>query len=459
VERISPEAPVPVLRQRRSEFRPGGAGSVVRNLVHLGASVSFFSTRGPDADGEALATLLGQGNTDLAGFIAEEQRRTTVKTRFMGYVQHADRAQQQILRVDDEVHTPVSEETVGRLYEAFSVQASQLDAVLISDYNKGLITAELIRALRLAAPDLPFLVDPAVLDDYELYRGVYLICPNRYEAARASGLSCNDTDGCARAARHLIERFDLHSVALTMDRDGIYLIQENGVDQHFPTRARRVSDVTGAGDMVLSVLGLAIAGGGTLEAAVDFANVAAGLEVRRVGVTPLSREEILSEARYQGNPAVGKIKKVDELLPLVEAARNAGRQVVFTNGCFDLLHRGHHHLLHGASSEGDLLIVALNSDASVRRLKGEGRPAISQEDRTIMLADLEVVDYVTCFDDDTPIPLLESLRPDVLVKGEEYRDGVVVGREVVEGYGGRIAYVAQLPGFSTTGLLGKNPGR
>jgi D-beta-D-heptose 7-phosphate kinase/D-beta-D-heptose 1-phosphate adenosyltransferase len=456
VERISPEAPVQVLRARRREFRTGGAGSVVTNLIHLDADVSFFSVRGDDAPGRQLALLFADPRVSLEGFVVEEGRPTTVKTRHMGYVQHADRAMQQLLRVDDEVRTPLDPASMRRLVDVFQRQASRFDAVLVSDYHKGLLSAELLASLRAAAPSAPFLVDPAIMDDYSLYREAHLISPNRYEAERASGIACEDLAGCACAAEKLARELQLGAVALTMDRDGIYLHEgrKGGIRRHFPTRARRVADVTGAGDMVLSVLGLVRAAGGSLADAVELANVAAGLEVRRVGVVPVPRAEILHELRHEGHPGAAKIKKLADLLPIVQDARERGRTVVFTNGCFDLLHRGHHHLLNGAAAEGDILIVAVNSDASVRKLKGPGRPSTPEEDRMLMLANLEVVSYVVSFDEDTPIPLLEAMRPDVLVKGEEYRQGVVVGREVVEGYGGRIAFVSELPGYSTTTLLG-----
>jgi D-beta-D-heptose 7-phosphate kinase/D-beta-D-heptose 1-phosphate adenosyltransferase len=214
-----------------------------------------------------------------------------------------------------------------------------------------------------------------------------------------------------------------------------------------------VADVTGAGDMVLSVLGLVAAARGSLDAACELANVAAGIEIRYLGVTPISREELLQELKHEGHPVVSKIKRLEDLVPIARAAKEAGRVVVFTNGCFDLLHLGHHELLNGARREGDLLIVAVNSDASVRRLKGPGRPRINQENRVLMLAGLEAVDYVVVFDEDTPDHLLAALRPDVLVKGSEYRSGVVVGREIVEGYGGRVAFVEQVPGISTTAIL------
>ena len=460
VERISPEGPIPVLRVARRELRAGGAGSVAANLGRLGADVAFFGVRGADPAGEKLVGLLGSDGVDAGGAVVEGGRPTTAKTRFIGYVQHANRAQQQMLRVDDEVSRSIEAKTLEALVSRFESAGRErrFDAVLVSDYMKGLVSTELLRLLRGAARDAPFLIDPALAGDYEAYRGAFLICPNRYEASRATGTDCSDLDGCREAARKLASDLDVQAAAVTMDRDGIYLHERSGQSRHFPTRARVVADVTGAGDMVLSVLGLLVAAGADLAQAVELANIAAGIEVRKVGVTPVSREEILQELRYRNHPGVSKIKKLDELRPLLASDRAKGKQIVFTNGCFDLLHPGHHHLLHGAAAEGDVLVVAVNSDASIRRIKGPGRPVIPEEERLLQLAALEVVDYVVAFEDDTPIPLLEALRPGVLVKGEEYRDGIVVGREIVEGYGGRIAFVSQMPGFSTTSILAKRAG-
>ncbi|MBI4601542.1 MAG: bifunctional heptose 7-phosphate kinase/heptose 1-phosphate adenyltransferase [Planctomycetes bacterium] len=452
VERISPEAPIPVLKETRRERRPGGAGSVAVNLAVLGAEARFFSVRGGDPAGAELAALLEREGVRAEGLVVEEGRPTTRKARHVGYVQHANRAVQQLLRVDSETDRPIGRSTVAAIVERFR-HGGELDLVLVPDYRKGLISAGLLAALREAAPRLKFLVDPALLEDYSAYRSSFLICPNRYEAGRASGVPCEDIEGCARAAAKLLGELDLSAVALTMDREGIYLQERGRPGLHFPTRARVVADVTGAGDMVLSVLGLVVAAGGSLEDAVELANVAAGIEVRKIGVAPVTREEVVQEILYQGHLGVGKLKTREELVPIVEEARRTGRKVVFTNGCFDLLHFGHLHLLAGAAREGDILVVAVNADASVRRLKGPGRPRIPQEMRMLTIAALEAVDYVVSFEEDTPIPLLEALRPDVLVKGEEYRSGVVVGRGLVEGYGGRVAFVSQIPGISTTALI------
>ncbi len=455
VKRVSPEAPIPVLRVTQREWRAGGAGSVVVNLAHLGAMVKFFSVCGDDTGADRLRGLFSEGNVDLDGLVVEPGRPTTVKTRHLGFVQHANRAMQQLLRVDDEVKTPLREETVRQVVRTFREKIKGVDVVLVSDYDKGLISETLLDALRDCAPDgVPFIVDPAQREDYSLYRRCFLMCPNRYEAQTASGVQCRDVDGCARAARRLTEDLELQAVALTMDADGMYLYERDGLQKRFPTRARVLTDVTGAGDMVLSILGLVIAGNGSLADAVSLANVAAGLEIRRLGVAPLSREEICHEILAEGRPGSDKIRTLEEVVPLIEKERERGRTVVFTNGCFDLLHFGHYHLFYGAAQEGDILIVAVNSDASVRRLnKGPNRPVMTQHNRMLVVAGFEVVNYVIGFDEMSPESLLNVLRPEVLVKGEEYRHRGVVGGDFVESYGGRIAYVSQIEGFSTTALI------
>ncbi len=455
VKRVSPEAPIPVLRVTHRELRAGGAGSVVVNLAHLGADVRFFSVCGDDSGAHRLRGLFAERDIDLDGLVVEPGRPTTVKTRHVGFVQHANRAMQQLLRVDDEVNTPLRDETVEKVVRAFREKVEGTDIILVSDYGKGLINEKLLDALRASAPEgVPFMVDPAQREDYSLYRRCFLMCPNRYEAQTATKVPCSDVEGCARAAERLVEDLDLEAVALTMDADGMYVYERNGLRRRFPTRARVLTDVTGAGDMVLSVLGLVIAAKGSLADAVSLANIAAGLEIRRLGVTPLSREEIRHEILTEGRPGSGKIRSLEEVVSLVEKERERGKTVVFTNGCFDLLHFGHYHLFYGAAQEGDILIVAVNSDESVRRLnKGPNRPVIPQHDRMLMIASLEVVNFVIGFDETTPERLLDALRPDVLVKGEEYRHRGVVGGDFVQSYGGRIAYVSQIEGFSTTALI------
>lgn len=454
VERISPEAPIPVLRVTRRERRPGGAGSVVANLAVLGAEVSVLGAVGDDAAGEQLIEHFeGLGaRTDLIGKL--EGHTTTLKTRHLGFVQHADRAVQQLLRVDSEKTGPLPEDFIEGLLDRLSERLDEFDAILVSDYDKGLLTDRICqRIIERVAGRIPVLADPAPLASYERYRGSFLICPNRYETARASGISCADLEGCRRAGTELARSLDLAHVAVTMDRDGIYLCDRDDRCQHFSTEARVVSDVTGAGDMVLSLLGLAVGGGASVEVAIRLANVAAGLEIRCLGSTPIPREELVNELVYQGHTGASKLKTREELVEVVAGHRARGETIVLTNGCFDLLHFGHHHLLQRAKTHGDVLVVAVNSDRSVRQIKGGNRPINKERERMLMLSGLECVDYVVVFEEETPIPLLEALRPEVLVKGEEYRDGRVVGQDLVEGYGGRIELVEQIPGISTTALV------
>ena len=456
VKRISPEAPIPVLRVGRREIRPGGAGSVAVNLARLEADTHVFSVTGDDRAGDRVLSVLEDGGCDISGVIRDPGRPTTLKARHMGYVQHSHRAVQQMLRVDEEELSPVTSELTDELLEKIFSGDEAWDAILVSDYGKGLLTERLMEGIRERGGAVPVLVDPARVSDYSSYRGVSLICPNRFEAELASDIPCQEIEGCQSAAAQLLEEFDLGSVVVTMDRDGMFLDEGKAGQSHFPTRASVVADVTGAGDMVLAILGISAAAGNSAESGVQLANVAAGLVVRQFGVVAVSREELLDEIRNQGNPAAGKIKNLTDLSKTLSAEKQKGKKVVLTNGCFDLLHPGHHHLLNESRREGDILVVAVNSDSSIRRLKGEGRPRIEENDRIKMLAGLEAVDYVLLFEEDTPQSLIEELLPDVLVKGGDYKEDVVVGRDCVESNGGRMVFVDRLPGLSTTELLAES---
>ena len=453
VGRVSPEAPIGVLRVRRREHRLGGAGSVVADLDALRAEVHAMSIVGDDASADVVLKLLADANcnTDLVARVPE--RVTTLKTRHLGYVQHADRAVQQMLRVDtEEVDAPpaaILDDLIDRLAGCIE----KFDAVLISDYDKGLLATDVVQRIVQLSGRVPVLVDPARLDDYERYRGAFLICPNRYEAALATGMACDTLEACCESGAKLAEEGGFDVVTVTMDRDGIYVCPRQGEAVHMSTEARTVADVTGAGDMVLSMLGLVIGGRGDIETAVELANIAGGIEVRLRGATPIPRDDILRELLYHGYSGANKLVDTAELVNKVQKLREAGKRVVFTNGCFDLLHFGHHHLLNEARSQGDCLVVAINSDDSIRRLKGPGRPVFRQQNRMLMVSGLECVDYVVVFDEDTPVPLLEKIRPDVLVKGSEYSGGGVVGQELIESYGGRVELVDQVDGISTTSIL------
>jgi len=457
VSRISPEAPVPVLRVRHREQRSGGAGSVVENLVVLGARVEACGLIGRDEAGGALTARFAALGVDTAGLIVSGERPTTRKTRLLGGVQHASRARQQVLRVDWEEDRPASAAEVGRVIErAQRLLASDPPAaILLSDYEKGVLTPELISALVTSGREagIPVLVDPGRSVDYARYRGAWLVCPNRYETEQATGIAPTDEASARAAGERLVERLDLEHAALTLDRDGIHLVSRGRGSRSFPTRVRSVTDVAGAGDMVLSLLGLAAAAGWSIEDAVRLANIGAGIEVSKVGVTPVELWEIEQAMAAEGGEVPSKVRSLPELRRILERERAAGQRIVFTNGCFDLLHAGHVQLLEQARGLGHLLVVGLNSDRSIRGQKGEGRPVLLADDRARVLSGLSAVDHIVFFDEETPARLIEAISPDVLVKGKDYAEKVVVGRELVESRGGRVVLVELRPGASTSSII------
>ena len=449
VSRISPEAPVPVLKVEREETRLGGAGCVIANLATFGAKVHAVGVVGQDAMGQRVLEMLAALNVETGGVLREAAVQTTQKTRLMARIQH-------LLRVDRDGER-LPPEALARLEAAAVERLDQVRAVLVSDYGRSVLEGQLCQRLCAEARrrGIPVLVDPHRNADFARYRGASCLTPNRAETHHAVGIRPQDEPSYHAAARALIERYELDYATITLDADGIFLLrrgEEQG--QRLPARARTVYDVAGAGDMVLSVLGLAVACGGSLEEAVSLANVAAGLEVERPGVATVTPQEVQQELQSIAPPMLRrKIVSQDQVGAYVEHARRSGQVVVFTNGCFDLLHAGHVHFLQGCRAKGGFLIVGLNTDGSVRGLKGSGRPVLSLEERATLLAGLEAVDLVVPFDEATPIALIERVRPDVLCKGEDYKDKVVVGREVVEAYGGRVELVELLPGLSTTHVI------
>jgi len=450
VERISPEAPIPVLKVAHVDHRPGGAGSVAANLAKLGARVVCAGVLGDDEDGSAVQALLAEQGIAQEAVVRFPGRPTTVKTRFLARVQ-------QILRVDREHDAPIADEIVERLLASVRPALAEADAVLLSDYRKGLLSPSLLQTLISACrrAGKPVIVDPARGADPARYRGATAICPNFVEAAEAAGLPC-DRANLDKIGRRLLRRLALQACVVTRDRDGISLYRTGKKALHIPARAREVFDVTGAGDMVLSVLGLVLAGGGTMEQAVEIANVAGGLEVSRLGVVPLAREEIVAELEHGDHAPATKLRSRDELANIVRKLKSQGRTIVFTNGCFDLLNANHISLLRHSKSLGDALIVATNSDASIRRLKGPQRPILTEAERVELLSAVHHVDYVTVFPEDTPRPLLQALQPDILVKGGDYKSKEeVVGWEIVESYGGRIERAPMSNFHSTSGIVEK----
>ena len=452
-ERISPEAPVPVLRVVDRQSRPGGAGSVAAGIMALGGQVSCIGVIGQDAAGEELLGFLSAAGATTATLTRLPGRPTTVKQRLVGLAQHLHR--QQMLRVDEEADGPPPQAVLATIRASLRSVLPKCQAVALEDYDKGTLNdttaPQLIADARSAK--LPVIVDPARIRDYRRYRGANVITPNRLEAQLASGIEITDEESLARCAERLLLSADAEAVVITLDREGAYLGRRGQGGLRIRTRQRTVYDVAGAGDAVLAMLSVAIAEGCELPEAVALANVAGGLEIERFGVVAIRREEVVDELRRMIGLRGGKVLPRDRLAAEVSRRHGRGEVVVFTNGCFDLLHMGHVRYLQRARELGSCLIVAINSDDSVRRLKGPPRPVTGQDERAEMLGALECVDYVTIFDEDTPEPLLALLRPDVLAKGGT--TPVIVGREFVESYGGKVLNVGLVEGLSTTEIINR----
>jgi D-beta-D-heptose 7-phosphate kinase/D-beta-D-heptose 1-phosphate adenosyltransferase len=454
ISRISPEAPIQILRVERDEERPGGAASVAADLAVLGARVRLVACAGDDEAGSAMHKLLAAAKIDAKGVVATPGRPTTLKTRMVARgTSHS--VSQQVLRVDREDTGPLRPADEKRLVASLAKALRGAGALVISDYAKGVVSERTARAVIAAArkAGVPVVVDPKGRD-YSRYRGATVITPNRKETLDATGIAPSGATGAEAAGRRLIELTGVDAAVITLDKDGMAIVPKDGAVEMVLTSPREVYDVTGAGDIVAAVIGLALADGRSLRDAVHLANAAAGVEVGKVGASPVSREEILIALGGE-HASVHRVVDRATLKRELSVLRAAGKKVVFTNGCFDILHAGHARYLHEARRQGDVLVVGLNSDPSVRRLKGEGRPVVAESDRAELLASLDCVDYVVVFDDDTPADLIRAVEPDVLVKGEDWKDKGVVGREFVEARGGRVVLVKLLAGRSTTNVVEK----
>jgi len=452
VARVSPEAPIPILQVNRIEERPGNAGFVMANLRALGARVSALSVVGADRNGELLREMFGDLGIDTRSVLVDPDRPTIVKERMLGSVQSANRATQQLLRVDREAPHSLSPAKERALTRHVERELERVDGVLISDINKGLLTPGLLRALIDGARrrKIPVIVDPRLSEDFSIYSGATALTPNRYETELATGTRLVDRAAWMRAADELMRRLKLDACLITLDREGMYLSERGGPHTYIATTPRAVYDVTGAGDVVLAVFGLFAIAGLSFASAAGLANLAAGIEVSRLGTEIISREDLARALSPGPESAQRKIVAVEELRPALDRHRGTGRRVVFTNGCFDLLHAGHVEMLSFARAQGDTLVVGVNSDRSVRLIKGDGRPVYPAVERALILAALEAVDYVVVFDETRAERIVRAVRPDVLVKGEDWRDKIVDGQIFVESYGGRVALAPLLPGYGTT---------
>lgn len=451
-ERISPEAPVPVLRVIERQDRVGGAGSVALNIAALGARVTCCGLLGKDPFGDRVRQALAEAGAGTDGLIRTGDRPTITKTRLVGLAEHRHR--QQILRVDDELVRPPAADDERRLLAAVQAALPEVDVVCLEDYGKGVLAPPVCSAIVHAAHAhaRPVLVDPARSPDWDKYARATLLTPNRAELEIAVGRRLAE-DELAPAGTELLRRLALRALLVTLGRDGALLLQRERGPQRFPTTPRAVYDNTGAGDAVLAMAAVAVAAGATLEQAAVLANIAGGLEVSKFGCVPIAREEVLEELRHGARRGRGKIRTAGELRSELDARRQRGETVVFTNGCFDVLHPGHVELLERAKALGSVLVVGLNSDASVRlQDKGGDRPVRTQADRARMLAALEAVDYVVLFDEREPTRLIEQLAPDVLAKGGDWAH-YVAGRELVESRGGRVVLIDLVAGYSTSAEL------
>jgi D-beta-D-heptose 7-phosphate kinase/D-beta-D-heptose 1-phosphate adenosyltransferase len=449
-ERISQEAPVPLLRADQREHRLGGAASVATMLRSLGAEVRLMGGVGRDAEADLVRQMLAEQGIDDRLVLPQDDRTTTTKERYIGRAQ--DRHPQQMIRVDYEVRDPIQAMVEARLHVELPAVMAWAEVVLISDYGKGICTPTLLRAVIDAAQTsgVRVVVDPIRSSDYSCYRGVHCMTPNRLEAQLASGMTIVRAEDALLVGKRLVETLAMEAVLITLDRDGMALVRADGRAELLPTRPRQVYDITGAGDMVLAVVGLCLANGADYDEAAALGNVAGGLEVEKFGAALLTREEVLRDLVDHHRPEGSKILDRDRLASEVHRRRLAGQSIVFTNGCFDILHPGHVRLLRHAATLGDFVVVGVNSDASVRRLKGSSRPINPVEARAEVLSALEPVDALTVFDEDTPLELIAAIRPDVLVKGGDYRPDEVVGRAEVEAAGGRVVLIPLVEGHSTT---------
>ncbi len=444
-ERISPEAPILVLAASNEELRLGGSGNVAANLASLGAELQCVAVVGDDEGAAQIRDLLSRSGLSAEGLVVDPSRPTIRKTRLVSQ-------SQQLLRIDEERVGPLSAAVEAAVLDRLEQALVGADIVVVSDYGKGTLTDRVLERVCRAPDRLRVVVDPKGRD-YARYRGASILTPNRIEAETATGILLDGPEGIRRAAEHLCSMADLDAAVITLGAEGMYCRLADGSREiTIPARARSVYDVTGAGDTAISVLAFALADGADLEAALTLANAAAGVTVQRFGVAAITADEI-ERALGDALGSSHKLLTLDELRLRVEAERRAGRSVVFTNGCFDVLHVGHLQYLEFSAHEGDVLVIGVNDDASVKRLKGEARPVNGAEDRAALLAGLECVSYVTIFPEDTPAALIEAITPDVLVKGADWADKGVVGREWVEQHGGRVVLADLKQGYSTTATL------
>ncbi|MCH8156496.1 MAG: D-glycero-beta-D-manno-heptose-7-phosphate kinase [Nitrospinae bacterium] len=449
VSRISPEAPVPILETKSENISLGGAANVANNLIALGCEVHLVGALGQDEKGDRLLSLAQERGIKTDGIFRFVHRPTTSKIRIIAH-------NQQILRIDKEDNRPITEETENKIINFINKTLPQMDGVICSDYRKGVITEKVFKAVihRAKNSKKRVIVDPKS-SDFSLYKGATVITPNQAEVEQAVPIKIQDKLDLDRAAEYLLNLTHAEVILITRGKDGMMLYENKEKPVDIDTQAREVFDVTGAGDTVVSVLGMALAVGFDYKESAWLANMAASIVVGKVGTAIVTLNEINEYLQEEMLRTSHTILGLEELKKIVSLAKSTGKTVVFTNGCFDIIHGGHIEFLQKAKAMGDLLVVGLNSDDSVRELKGEGRPIKTERERANIISALRYVDYITIFDDDTPEELIRELRPDILVKGDDYNIDEVVGREIVEGYGARVELIPIVKGLSTSKTVEK----
>ena len=439
-ERISPEAPVQVVDIQRESTVLGGAGNVASNLISLGSHVSVISVVGDDSNGKELLDVLYSQGASIQGIVVQEGRKTSKKSRVIA-------SHQQVVRYDSESKEYITSSCEEELLVRFNDSLTSVDLVILSDYGKGVLTPYVTREIIAFAKKqhIPILVDPKGVD-YSKYSGATLITPNKKEASIATKIEIIDDASLQKAGYFLKESLGLEYAIITLSEDGIAVFGRDFIKM--PTVAREVYDVTGAGDTVLAALGYALASGASIQEAASFANSAAAVVVGKLGSATVTLDEVDAyEHSLRAATAESKIKTKQEMVHLLQTKKN--QKIVFTNGCFDILHVGHVKYLEVAKSFGDMLIVGLNADNSIKRLKGESRPINPLEDRAYILASLESVSYVVPFEEDTPFDLISAIKPDILVKGADYEGKVVVGSDIAK----EVRLVQFVEGKSTTKII------
>ena len=450
VSRISPEAPVPVLKAIEERLSLGGAGNVANNLKSLGAKVEIFGVVGSDSDGEILLNQLSQNNLSTKNIIIDTKRPTTTKTRLIT-------RNQQVARIDKETELEITQSIHMHLINSIkrSIKNNPPDGIIISDYAKGLLKREFCRELiALANTKRIFIaVDPKG-KDFTKYKGASVVTPNQTEAEEVCGFKIDDKS-VKRALRLIAKKTLSKGILMTRGREGISYYINDRENKTIKSTAKEVYDVTGAGDTVVSVFTLSFLAFNSWEDSVRIADLAAGIVVGKLGTAHVTQKELLENFNNSKEKTVEKIISRVDLPFVVSIHKQNVKKIAFTNGCFDLFHRGHLHLLKEAKKFGDILIVGINSDRSTRRLKGKERPFISQSDRARIIAELDCVDHVVIFDEDTPLELIKEIKPDVLIKGSDYTVDQIVGKDIVESYGGKVRIVKLIVGYSTSMLVNK----